>query len=321
MTKFYNKLSKIFFFILFFILIINSSYSQTTNLWSNYEYNKNIKWNCVSGDCLNGKGVGTYSDTNGRSIKYEGSWKNGLRHGDGRLERNHNTHTGIVGHTQMAQGFFENDLFQKGKIIYSAGITFEYSKGKAEKFLIEGASAKKFGESKIELKSEAIYLNGPIRVYNQSSTTLPGNFKSKEISIFKDYEIRSGFVLKNCDYKIYNSDNKILSSGKYNKINSGGSAMIMNFVPYVNTENSISFLHFVYAEFEEELLKRSNLTNTPIRGMYIHDVTNFNDYKYSYRQFNPETNALSIATTTIDLKNKTITTLFPAKNYQKNKCE
>lgn len=319
MTKFYNKLSKIFFFTLFFILIINSSYSQTTNFWNNYEYNKNIKWNCVSGDCLNGKGVGTYSDTNGRSIKYEGSWKNGLRHGDGRQERNHNTHTGIVGHTQMAQGFFENGLFQKGKIIYSAGATFYFSKGNIEKFLIEGASAKKFGESKIELKYETIDLNASVAVYNQSSSNLP-NLKSKEMKTYKDYQI-SGFVLKNCDYKIYDSNNKILSSGKFKKINDGEAALIISFRPYVNSENSISFLHYVYAEFDEELLKRTNLTNTPPRGMYIHDVTNFNDYKYSHRQFNPETNTLSIATTTIDLKKKTITTLFPAKNYQINKCE
>ena len=320
MTKFYNKLSKIFFFILFFILIINSSYSQTTNPWSFYEYNKNIKWNCVSGDCLNGKGVGTYSDTNGRSIKYEGSWKNGLRHGDGRLERNHNSFTGIVGHTQMAQGFFENDLFQKGKIIYSAGITFEYSKGKAENILIEGASAKKFGVSKIELKYETIDLNGSVAVYNQTSSNLLG-IKSKEMKIYDSNNKIQGFVLKNCDYKIYDSNNKILSSGKFEKINSGGSTIIISFFPYINSENSISFFHYFYAEYEEESFKRTNLTNTPLRGMYIHDVTNFNDYKYSYRQFDPEINALSIATTTIDLKKKTITTLFPTKNYQINKCE
>jgi hypothetical protein len=219
----------------------------------------------------------------------------------------------------MAQGFFENDLFQKGKIIYSAGITFEYSKGKAENILIEGASAKKFGVSKIELKYETIDLNASVAVYNQTSSNLPG-IKSKEMKIYKDYEIK-GFVLKNCDYKIYDSNNKILSSGKFKKINSGGSTIIISFFPYINSENSISFFHYSYAEYEEEPFNRLNLTNTPLRGMYIQDVTNFNDYKYSYRQFNPEINALSIATTTIDLKKKTITTLFPTKNYQINKCE
>jgi hypothetical protein len=113
MTKFYNKLSKNIFYIIFFVLTINTSYSQNTDNWNFKEYDKNIKWNCVSGDCLNGKGVGTYSDTYGRSIKYEGSWKNGLRHGEGRQERNHNTFTGIVGHTQKAQGFFDGRFSPK----------------------------------------------------------------------------------------------------------------------------------------------------------------------------------------------------------------
>jgi len=319
MTKFYNKLSKTFFFILFFILIINTSYSQNTNNWNFKEYDKNIKWNCVSGDCLNGKGVGTYSDTYGRSIKYEGSWKNGLRHGDGRQERNHNTFTGIVGHTQKAEGFFENDLFQKGKVIYSAGITYDYSKGKAEKFLIEGASAQKLGASKIELKYQIIDVNAPLAVFNFTKNTYR-EMKPKQKVNFTNF-VMSGYVLKNCDIKIYNNNNKLLISDKFGEINNRPFFFVV-LRPYVNSENSVSFAHYMYLEFEEKFYNSNNsVKNLPLRGLMIYDVINLNNYKYSYNIIDPVTNSSTTTLVTIDLKKKTITNQFASGTSQINKCE
>jgi hypothetical protein len=319
MTKFYNILLKNIFYILFFILIINTSYSQNTNNWNSKEYDKNIKWNCVSGDCLNGKGVGTYSDNNGRSIKYDGSWKNGLRHGDGRQERNHNTFTGIVGHTQKAEGFFENDLFQKGKVIYSAGITYEWSKGKTEKFLIEGASAQKLGASKIELKHQIIDVNAPLAVFNFTKNTYR-EMKPKQKVNFTNF-VMSGYVLKNCDIKIYNNNNKLLISDKFGEINNRPFFFVV-LRPYVNSENSVSFAHYMYLEFEEKFYNSNNsVKNLPLRGLMIYDVTNLNNYKYSYNIIDPVTNSSTTTLVTIDLKKKTITTQFASGTSQINKCE
>jgi hypothetical protein len=319
MTKFYNILLKNIFYILFFILIINTSYSQNTNNWNSIEYIKNIKWNCVSGDCLNGKGVGTYSDKNGRSIKYEGSWKNGLRHGDGRQERNHNTYTGIVGHTQKAEGFFENDLIQKGKVIYSAGITFEWSKGKVEKFLIEGASAQKLGASKIELKYQTIDANAPLSVFNFTKDTHL-SVKPKQKVNYTNAVI-SGYVLKNCDIKIYNNNNKLLISDKFGKINNRPFFFVV-LQPYVNSENSVSFRHYIYLEFEEKFYNSNDsVKNLPLRGLMIYDVTNLNNYKYSYNIIDPVTNSSTTTLVTIDLKKKTITNQFASGTSQINKCE
>lgn len=323
MTKFYNKLFTNIFYILFFVLIINTSYSQNTNNWNSNEYNKNIKWNCASGDCLNGKGVGTYSDTNGRSIKYVGSWKNGLRHGDGKQERNHNTFTGIVGHTQMAEGFFENDIFQKGKIIYSAGITFYWSKGKTEKFLIEGTSAKKFGVSKIELKYETIDLNDTFKMYNLTSKS-KGYLKPNDSVNTKNLSI-NGFFLKNCNSKLFSSDNKLLLDNDTFKNINNRPTFFISLLPYINSENSIYFEHWIYNEFDEKSYNdhiRSNLPGTPLRGLYIHDIINFNDYKYSYNPFDPVKNAFSKNNIiTVDLKKKTITNLLTNKSYWIFKCE
>jgi len=320
MTKFYNKLSKNIFYIIFFVLTINTSYSQNTDKWNLNEYNKNIKWNCVSGDCLNGKGVGTYSDTYGRSIKYEGSWKNGLRHGEGRQERNHNTHTGIVGHTQKAQGFFENDLFQKGKIIYSAGMTIEWSKGKSENILIEGASAQKLGASKIELKYQTIDINAPLTVFNFAKNT-HFSVKPKEKVKFTNSVIY-GYVLKNCDFKIYDNNNKLLGSGKFGEINNRP-FLLHALYPYVNSENSVSFTHFMYAEFEEKIYNSNDSLNKniPLRSIMIYDVTNFNNYKYSYNRIDHVTFSSTKDLVSIDLKKKTIINQFGDGKSQINKCE
>jgi hypothetical protein len=319
MNKFYNILLKNIFYILFFILIINTSYSQNTNNWNSIEYIKNIKWNCVSGDCLNGKGVATYSDKNGRSIKYEGSWKNGLRHGDGRQERNHNTYTGIVGHTQKAEGFFENDLIQKGKVIYSAGITFEWSKGKVEKFLIEGASAQKLGASKIELKYETIDVNAPLSVFNFAKDTHLSVKPKQKVNYTN--AVTSGYVLKNCDIKIYNNNNKLLLSDKFGKINNRPFFFVV-LRPYVNSENSVSFVHNMYLEFDEKFYNSNDsVKNLPLRGLMIYDVTNLNNYKYSYNTIDPVTNSSTTTLVTIDLKKKTITNQFASGTSQINKCE
>jgi hypothetical protein len=320
MTKFYNKLSKNIFYIIFFVLTINTSYSQNTDNWNFKEYDKNIKWNCVSGDCLNGKGVGTYSDTYGRSIKYEGSWKNGLRHGEGRQERNHNTFTGIVGHTQKAQGFFENDLLQKGKIIYSAGITYELSKGKAENFLIEGASAQKLGVSKIESKYQTIDINAPLTVFNFAKNTYH-SVKPKEKVKFTDF-VMSGYVLKNCDFKIYDNNNKLLTSGKFGEINNRPLFFVV-LRPYVNSENSVSFTHYMYTEFEEKIYNSNDSVNKnyPLRSILIYDVTNFNNYKYSYNIIDPVTNSSTKHLASIDFKKKTIINQYESGKSQINKCE
>lgn len=221
----------------------------------------------------------------------------------------------------MSEGFFENGLFQKGKIIYSAGITYYLSKGKVEKFLIEGASAKKLGVSKIELKYETIDLNAPLRAYNLTSRT-KGTLKPNNSVFWINLPI-NGYILKNCDYKFYSSDNKLLDSGAFTQFNNRPQFLI-SLIPFVTSENSVRFEHWIYTEFDEKDYNnrvRSILPNTPQRGLYMHDIINFNDYKYSFNTFDPETNAFSKNINTIDLKKKTITNLLPNKNYQIFKCK
>lgn len=107
-----NIFSVIFLIIKFIIVTLiftKVSYSNEEK-WDIKKFNENIKWNCISGNCINGFGVATYSDSQGRSIKYSGSWKDAKRHGQGLQERNHYSSLGVVGFNQKAEGEWENDI-------------------------------------------------------------------------------------------------------------------------------------------------------------------------------------------------------------------
>jgi len=114
------------------LIFTKVSYSNEEK-WDLNKFNENIKWNCISGNCIDGFGVATYSDPQGRSIKYSGSWKDAKRHGKGVQERNHYAGYGVVGFNQKAEGEWENDIANgSSKIIFSNGLTYyqEYIKGK-----------------------------------------------------------------------------------------------------------------------------------------------------------------------------------------------
>jgi hypothetical protein len=114
------------------LIFTKVSYSNEEK-WDLNKFNENIKWNCISGNCIDGFGVATYSDPQGRSIKYSGSWKDAKRHGKGVQERNHYVGYGVVGFNQKAEGEWENDIANgSSKIIFSNGLTYyqEHIKGK-----------------------------------------------------------------------------------------------------------------------------------------------------------------------------------------------
>jgi hypothetical protein len=117
-----------FFFVFRLILIIliftKVSYSNDEK-WDPKKFDENVKWNCISGNCIDGIGVATYSDPHNRSIKYSGNWKDQKRHGKGEQERNHYREFGVIGFNQKAYGEWKNDKVSEtgyNKLIYSNGL-------------------------------------------------------------------------------------------------------------------------------------------------------------------------------------------------------
>ena len=69
---------------------------------------------CISGDCENGTGIKEYE-----YIRYEGQFKNGQRHGHGKLISKANS-------LAYFEGTFANDLFHgKGTLTYTDGTVFQ----------------------------------------------------------------------------------------------------------------------------------------------------------------------------------------------------
>lgn len=105
------------------ILIFTKVSYSNEEKYNSIKFDENIKWICISGNCSNGFGVATYSDLQGRSIKYSGNWKDQQRHGKGEQERNHYREYGVVGFDQKAYGEWENDkVIGSVKIVYSNGL-------------------------------------------------------------------------------------------------------------------------------------------------------------------------------------------------------
>jgi hypothetical protein len=103
-------MKKILIIVLGVILINSPSFSQEEG--------------CISGDCLNGKGVIVYS----AGEKYEGEFKNGKRHGKG-------VYTWTQGEMKGSRyegEYFEGQRHGKGKLVLSTGKTYtgEFKNGK-----------------------------------------------------------------------------------------------------------------------------------------------------------------------------------------------
>jgi hypothetical protein len=131
-----NIFTVIFFIsklIMIILIFTKFSYSNEEK-YNAIKFDKNIKWICISGNCSNGFGVATYSDPQGRSIKYSGNWKDEKRHGKGEQERNHYRAYGVVGFNQKAYGEWENDkVIGSVKIVYSNGLVLHQNFSTDEK--------------------------------------------------------------------------------------------------------------------------------------------------------------------------------------------
>jgi len=174
-----KKILSVIFLIIKLIIVTliftKVSYSNEEK-WDINKFNENIKWNCISGNCIDGFGVATYSDSQGRSIKYSGSWKDAKRHGQGLQERNHYISQGVVGFNQKVEGEWENDILNGSlKITHSNGLIIYQE-------LING---KKIGERVITPDFE--YIGEPIdlKFNDRISTVYAYLLKNCEAQGFK----------------------------------------------------------------------------------------------------------------------------------------
>lgn len=162
-----NIFSVIFLIIKLIIvtLIFTKVSSSNEEKYDAIKFDENIKWICISGNCSNGFGVATYSDPQGRSIKYSGNWKDQQRHGKGEQERNHYREYGVVGFDQKAYGEWENDkIIGSVKIVYSNGFVLHqnWTNGKIKEIRAITPDFEYIGEP-IDLKFKDRIK--PIRIY------------------------------------------------------------------------------------------------------------------------------------------------------------
>lgn len=215
------------------LIFTKVSYSNEEK-WDRNKFNENIKWNCISGNCINGFGVATYSDSQGRSVKYSGSWKDAKRHGQGLQERNHYVSLGVVGFNQKAEGEWENDIPNgSSKITHSNG------------FIIyqEHINGKKIGERVITPDFE--YIGEPIDL----------KFNDRISTVYV-------YLLKNCKGQFY--------TGEKGQFNSFGFSEevddIFFFYSVINIEHEISHYFGQIAKnkeiifwYEGKFVKKENI--------------------------------------------------------------